>query len=247
MTKTELIEKYLASAQKYVGKVKKGEKSMTPIVTLYNSQEKLPRGVKATNDSAYCAIFQTSNSIECGVYGIFTPEMGAYEMMKGEKTAGRFFSDHNAAEPGDLIFFKYTGYHVGVVKQVTYNKIITIEGNAENGETVSHIITRASNDPYFPKIVGFSRPAWETKTKRFVTITMPFWCLTTPYGPEYDKGGTVTVPCNVQPAGEGIRNFLREGEVYEVVDEIGGYISLKVIGEKFTWTPWFPKAYTKEV
>jgi len=246
MNREDIVNKMLSVERKYIGKLQKGTESMQPVCDIWNSQNPKPRGWTAKLNSEYCAELQTVCAMESGLSDILTHECGAYEMMNGEKKAGRYFSDDKKAQSGDLIFFKFPqSYHVGIVESVTDNKIMTIEGNWDGGQCKRRIIVRSKSDAAYPYIIGFSRPDYEKYLVKRVKVKTPFWCLTTPYGPEFVKGDTVTVPCNIQPAGEGVRNFLREGEVYEVVRENGGYLALKVIGDKYTWTPWFPTAYTE--
>lgn len=85
---------------------------------------------------------------------------GAEEHAGYFKKAGKFFTEHNKAQVGDVIYFYVDGKigHMGIVEKHEGTTITTIEGNA--GDCVQ----RKWYDEGSPKVAGYGRPSYDGLT-----------------------------------------------------------------------------------
>ena len=142
MTETELRQKVVATAKKYVGR-KESDGSHRRFVDAYNAFRPLPRNHRMTYTAAWCATFVSAVAIECGLTDIMPVECGCAYMIELYRKLGRWREDENyTPKPGDVIFYDWQdgeGYastdnkgspeHVGIVTGASCGVISVIEGN----------------------------------------------------------------------------------------------------------------------
>lgn len=142
MTETELRQKVVATAKKYVG-CKESDGSHKRIIDIYNHYKPLPRDHKMTYSAAWCATFVSAIAIECGLTNIIPVECGCTYMIALYKKLGRWQENENyTPKPGDVIFYDWqdgTDYvatdnkgspdHVGIVVGISGSIITVVEGN----------------------------------------------------------------------------------------------------------------------
>ena len=115
--------------------MKESDKSFKPIIETYNSYLPHPRGVVATDKTAWCAIFISALSIKCHATDIIPVEMSCTEQLKLFKKMGVRVKDtkNDKIAIGDIIYYDWQGDkfldHVGIVEKINGNKITVIEGN----------------------------------------------------------------------------------------------------------------------
>ena len=142
MTETELRQKVVATAKKYVG-CKESDGSHRQIIDRYNSHKPLARGYAMKYTDAWCATFVSAVGIELGLTDIMPTECGCPGMIELYKKLGRWREDENyTPKRGDVIFYdwqdgadyaasdnKGSPDHVGIVVSVSGGVITVIEGN----------------------------------------------------------------------------------------------------------------------
>ena len=145
---------------------KEGSAAHKAIVKRYNEQSPLPRGVKATNDMAWCAMFCSVAALENNAADIIPTEVSVGYMVQGAQKKGIWQErDEYEPQPGDLICYDWqdsgvgdnTGWpdHVGIVEKVTAKTIYTIEGNVSDQVARRNIKVNGKN------IRGFICPKYE--------------------------------------------------------------------------------------
>ena len=145
MTETELRQKVVATAKKYLG-CKESDGSHRKIIDRYNSHKPLARGYAMKYTDAWCATFVSAVSIELGLTDIMPTECGCPQMIALYQKLGRWQENENyTPKPGDVIFYDWqdgTDYvatdnkgspdHVGIVVSVSGGVITVIEGNKDD-------------------------------------------------------------------------------------------------------------------
>ena len=142
MTETEIRQKVVSTAKKYLGCNEK-DGSHKKFIDRYNSFQPLPRNHRMTYTAAWCATFVSAVSIECGLTDIMPVECGCGYMISLYKKLGRWREDENyIPKAGDVIFYDWddgkdfattddigSPEHVGIVTGVSGSVISVIEGN----------------------------------------------------------------------------------------------------------------------
>ena len=80
MTETEIRQKVITTAKKYLGG-KESDGSHRQFIDRYNSFQLLPRNHKMTYTAAWCATFVSAIAIECGLTDIMPVECGCAYMI----------------------------------------------------------------------------------------------------------------------------------------------------------------------
>ena len=136
-SRTTYINKMLS----YKGMVQ-GDKRHRKLVDTYNMYYPLPRGVKMTYTSPWCAMTVSTAAIECGYTDIIPVEVSCTKMIELAKAKGIWQeSDSYIPSIGDLCVYDWddngcgdctgTPDHIGAVAVVDTNKkmLTIIEGN----------------------------------------------------------------------------------------------------------------------
>lgn len=142
MTETEIRQKVVTTAKKYIG-CKEQDGGHRRFIDKYNSFQPLPRNHRMTYTAAWCATFVSAIAIECGLTDIMPVECGCAYMIEQYKKLNRWQED-DAYQPksGDIIFYDWddgkdfattddvgSPEHVGIVTGVSGRVITVIEGN----------------------------------------------------------------------------------------------------------------------
>lgn len=137
--KDKTAEKFVAQAQKWVGK-KESDGSHKAIIDLYNSHQPLARGYKVKYTDAWCATFVSAVAIKLEYFDIIPTECSCQKMIELFKKISCWIENENRTpNVGDIIFYDWddngsgdnTGWsdHVGIVENVSNGYITVIEGN----------------------------------------------------------------------------------------------------------------------
>ena len=170
MTETEIRQKVVTTAKKYLG-CKESDGSHRQFIDRYNSFQLLPRNHKMTYTAAWCATFVSAIAIECGLTDIMPVECGCAYMIALYKKLGRWHEDENyTPKAGDVIFYdwqdgtdfaktdnKGSPDHVGIVVSVSEGVVNVIEGNKNNAVELREV---AVNGRY---IRGYGPPDYSRK------------------------------------------------------------------------------------
>ena len=170
MTETEIRQKVVTTAKKYLG-CKESDGSHKKFIDRYNSFQLLPRNHKMTYTAAWCATFVSAIAIECGLTDIMPVECGCAYMIALYKKLGRWHEDENyTPKAGDVIFYdwqdgtdfaktdnKGSPDHVGIVVSVSEGVVNVIEGNKNNAVELREV---AVNGRY---IRGYGLPDYGSK------------------------------------------------------------------------------------
>lgn len=156
------IQKFLTQAETYVG-----------VNGNYVCNTKLKLGYV----THWCAYSVTSIMKDCGFLGKYVKEIegGAGSIPRGSdgKYGVWFKKGTRDPQPGDLFFMRYADYpnndkyfcdHVGIVKAVNGNTIITLEGNVDGSNSNwAATSTFKSKTRYLSSsdVYAFYRPNWE--------------------------------------------------------------------------------------
>lgn len=128
-------------AQSWVG-IKEGSAGHKEIIAIYNSQPKLPRGVKMTTKLAWCAATTTALAVKLGYTDIVPCECSCSRLIAIAKEMGIWIEDESITPtPGMLCLYDFddngrgdnTGApeHVGVVVTEGGGEFKVVEGNAD--------------------------------------------------------------------------------------------------------------------
>lgn len=177
MTEAQLREKAAKCIMSWVG-AKQGSATHKKIINTYNSQTKLPRGVKMSYTMPWCAATVSAVAITLGMNSEeFPTECGCGSMITLFKKLGRWEeSDSYKPQVGDLIMYDWddakNGYattdctgapnHVGMVTSISGTKFQVTEGNMTSAHVVGER-TMTVNGRY---IRGFCRPDYAAAAKR---------------------------------------------------------------------------------
>lgn len=156
------VQKFLAQAETYIG-----------VNGNYVCNTKLKLGYI----THWCAYSVTSIMKDCGFLGKYVKEIegGAGSIPRGSdgKYGTWFKKGTKIPQPGDLFFMRYADYpnndkyfcdHVGIVKAVNGNTIITLEGNVDgNNSNWAATSIFKSKTRYLSSydVYAFYRPNWE--------------------------------------------------------------------------------------
>lgn len=160
-------KKVVKQMQSWIG-CKEADGSHRPIIDLYNTQKKLPRGYKVKYDDAWCATTVTACFMAVGYSNLIFPECSCNKMIDGLKIMGIWMeSDSFIPREGDVIFYDWqdsgvgdcTGQadHVGIVESCDGKNIIVIEGN------YSDMVKRRTLQVNGKYIRGFGLPRYESE------------------------------------------------------------------------------------
>lgn len=143
----------------------------------YGKIDPLPRGYMPTLNDPWCAIFVSSMWEYLGPNKWFPYECSCTRMIEKLKNEGFFaykVNIHNSSElnPGWLIFYDWerddSPDHVGYIREVEGNTIITIEGNYKNQVQENRL---AFNDK---RIFGYGILEYNTDTINEFEIAKKF-------------------------------------------------------------------------
>lgn len=125
----------VSTAQKYIGTAE--PKGDDQFITAYNKTV----GTSFNMETAWCAIFVTYCARMAGVPTTVIPNFASctvsIDTFWKPKGLWKLQTSGYTPKPGDLIYYDWSGnrktaQHVGIVKQVSGNNVITIEGNTSN-------------------------------------------------------------------------------------------------------------------
>lgn len=190
MTKQEAVKKVLDIAKSYIGYLEKASKE-----NLDEPKANVGSGnyTKFARDFfpelqglEWCCMFVYA----CFAYA-YNPIM-AQNLLSGTKTAkcsilyeamkkdNQEILEFHKAEKGDLIFFHKDGRinHIGIISDISNNRIETIEGNTSTGNNVVINSGGGVYQKYYDianaRIYGITRPKWEIIAKdKDKPITFP--------------------------------------------------------------------------
>ena len=139
MTENELRARVCDAARAWLG-CREDDGSHRPIIDCYNTIRPLPRGYRMTYSDPWCAAFVSAVGVKAGLGEILYPECACDPMIALYAQAGRFEErDEAVPRPGDVIFYDWedpgvgdnrgSSDHVGLVLDVSGNRITVIEGN----------------------------------------------------------------------------------------------------------------------
>lgn len=142
MTESEIRQRVVATAKKYVG-CNERDGTHKQFIDRYNAFSPLPRNHRMTYSAAWCATFVSAIAIECGLTDIMPVECGCGLMIALYKKLGRWREDENyTPKAGDVIFYDWQDgkdfastdnvgapEHVGIVTGAACGVISVIEGN----------------------------------------------------------------------------------------------------------------------
>lgn len=180
MTELELRNKYVQTAQTYLGAKQGGEKHRE-IVEIYNSYLPHPRGHTLTVKDYWCAAFESAIAILCDLTTIIPVECSCNEQIDLLKKIGSWEErDDYTPNVGDLLYYDWQDSgsgdnmgqadHVGIVVSVVDDDILVIEGNKGSSHIVGyrHISVNGIN------IRGFGLPDFASlATSCGCTIDVP--------------------------------------------------------------------------
>ena len=170
MTETEIRQKVVTTAKKYLG-CKEKDGSHKKFVDTYNNYKPLPRNHRMTYSAAWCATFVSAVAIECGLTDIMPVECGCAYMIEQYKKLNRWREDENyTPKAGDIIFYdwqdgadyaetddKGAPEHVGIVTAAACGVVSVIEGNKADAVNFRTVIV---NGRY---IRGYGLPDYGSK------------------------------------------------------------------------------------
>ena len=136
------------------------------IIDLYNAHKPLARGYAVQYTDSWCDTFVSACFIKAGAVDLIGgTECGCEEHVKIFKTKGIWEENGRITpNPGDIIVFNWDasaqpndGFsdHIGIVEEVQYGFIHTIEGNSGGA------VARRSYSVGHHNIRGFARPKYE--------------------------------------------------------------------------------------
>ena len=139
MTENELRQRVCDTARAWLG-CREDDGSHRPIIDCYNTISPLPRGYRMSYADPWCAAFVSAVGVKTGLGEILYPECACDPMIALYAQAGRFEErDEAVPRPGDVIFYDWedsgvgdnrgSSDHVGLVLEVSGNRITVIEGN----------------------------------------------------------------------------------------------------------------------
>lgn len=146
----------LAVAEKYLGVVQ-GSLVHRGLIDSYNRVMPRPMGYQMTYDDAWCDAFLTVVGDECGASQLIGRECGVQRHIYLFKEMG-IWKGRIKAVVGDIVCFDWDGGgfadHIGLVAEVSGNRIITIEGNS------NRCVAKNNFQWDDGRIVGYARPRY---------------------------------------------------------------------------------------
>lgn len=142
MTEKELRQKYVDVMLGWKGR-KEADGSHKPIIDLYNSQKKLPRGYKVKYTDSWCATTVSAAAMKAGLTAIIPIECSCYYIVELAKAMKNWKeADNYQPKLGDIVLYDWqdganyaktdnvgTPDHIGVVTKVSGSKFTVTEGN----------------------------------------------------------------------------------------------------------------------
>ena len=156
------------TAESWLG-AKEKDGSHREIIDIYNAHQPLARGYSVKYDDAWCATFDSTVAIQCGLTDIIPTECGCERQIELFKTLDAWVeADDYIPLPGDLIYYhrnclelgdcQKRSDHVGIVVGTLGPYIKVIEGNKNND--VSYRITKVDA----AHIRGYGVPDYRSKS-----------------------------------------------------------------------------------
>ena len=163
----ELRLQVVHTAESWLG-AKESDGSHEAIIDIYNAHSPLARGYKVTYEDAWCATFDSTVAIQCGLTDIIPTECGCTPQIElfAEMACWEENDDYTPL-PGDIIFYHWNcleladcterSDHVGIVVGTIGPFIKVIEGNKD--DDVSYRITMVGAS----SIRGYGLPDYGSK------------------------------------------------------------------------------------
>ncbi|UUX35055.1 glucosaminidase domain-containing protein [Fundicoccus culcitae] len=146
----------LAVAEKYLGVVQ-GSLVHRGLIDSYNRVTPRPMGYQMTYDDPWCDAFLTVVGDECGASQLIGRECGVQRHIYLFKEMG-IWKGRTKAVVGDIVCFDWDGGgfadHIGLVAEVSGNRITTIEGNS------NRCVAKNNFQWDDGRIVGYARPRY---------------------------------------------------------------------------------------
>ena len=150
------------TAESWLG-AKESDGSHKAIIDIYNAHTPLARGYQVTYEDAWCATFDSTVAIQCGLTDIIPTECGCDPQIKLFKEMNCWEEDDAYVPlPGDLIYYHWncteledctkSSDHVGIVAGTAGPFIKVIEGNKDNDVSYRYTMVDA------PGIRGYGLP-----------------------------------------------------------------------------------------
>lgn len=132
-------EKFIDVAELYIGTQEKSVQHFD-LLSIYNSQDPLPRGYKATSYDPWCGIFVSAVAIKSGCASLIPCECSCTLMRNKAKDMGIWYDskDLKNPPPASIIMWDYDPNksngpdHVGIVLNSEADRITVIDGNWKN-------------------------------------------------------------------------------------------------------------------
>ena len=158
----ELRLEVVETAESWLG-AKESDGSHRAIIDIYNAHTPLARGYEVTYEDAWCATFDSTVAIQCGLTDIIPTECGCDPQIRLFQELGRWEEDDAYVPlPGDLIYYHWncpdladctaSSDHVGIVVGTAGPFIKVIEGNKDNNVSYRYTMVDA------PCIRGYGLP-----------------------------------------------------------------------------------------
>ena len=205
MVEKDIRSKFVELCKGYLGYNEK-DGSYKKIIDLYNSMEKIPRGVKMDYGYAWCAAYVSAMAAKAGYLDIIPAECSCSCQIRLWKSMNRWVEDDNYAPSiGDFCYYDWEGRdgedsageetvdHVGIVSAVSsLNDTITvIEGNHADSVKERYITIGSKY------ICGYGLPDFASKLdpkSKLNTSTLPSDSVSPPSNTESAPRYSVTVP-----------------------------------------------------
>lgn len=150
------------TAESWLG-AKEADGSHQQIIDIYNAHTPLARGYKVTYTDAWCAAFDSTVAIQCGLTDIIPTECGCDPQIELFRQMDCWMEDDAYVPlPGDLIFYHWdcveledctaSTDHVGIVVGTAGPFIKVIEGNKDDDVSYRYTMVDA------PGIRGYGIP-----------------------------------------------------------------------------------------
>ena len=166
-TEMEVRQNVVNEAKKYLG-YKESDGSHKKIIDIYNGHSPLARNYRVKYTDSWCAVFVSAVAIQCGLTDIMPTECSCGRMIELYQKLG-CWEENDAYVPniGDIIMYDWddsgkgdnTGWpdHVGIVTEISGNKMKIIEGNKSDSVSYRTVTVNAKD------IRGYCLPNYASK------------------------------------------------------------------------------------
>lgn len=178
MAEKAIRQKVVDTAVSLLG-IKEGTAEHKELVSIYNSQVKLPRGYQLREKDPWCAATISVIGIMLRISDTILPEVGCGPMIELYKARGRWMErDDYVPAPGDIIMYDWDAEkgeclgapdHVGMVEKVEGNTITVIEGNYDDQ------VKRRTICVEYVKTRGFCLPDYSALVQPFSDVDPGAW------------------------------------------------------------------------